>query len=99
MKFEKTLTEILAASKEKLEEFLAPARARQIRAKADLEIAKLEEKLLTSEAKVQTLLCSKEIDFNAVLNEMDEHDLTARRIAQFGELMGGLFPDTRGSNA
>jgi hypothetical protein len=92
MKFEKSLKDIISSSKEKLDEFLAPVRAKQIQDKANLELAKLEEKALTSERKVQELLCAKEIDFNAVLNEMDEHDLTARRINQFGELLAGLFP-------
>lgn len=87
-----SLKKVLSASKEKVEELLAPLRVRQVRAKADLESAKLEEKLLTLEREVVEGVAKKDIDFAAVLKKMDEYDLTKRQIGQMAALIDGLFP-------
>lgn len=90
----KPLAEILAMTKEKLDESLAPMRARQVRAKADLEIAKLEERAVTLEREVAELCAKKDIDFEAVITKLDDHDLNARRMAQLKGIVGDLFPST-----
>lgn len=90
-----SLRTILAASKEKVDEMLAPVRIRQVRAKAELEVSKLEEKLITTERKIVESVAKKEIDFAAVLKDMDEYDLTQRQINQMRQLVDGLFPDAK----
>lgn len=87
-----SLRSVLASSKEKVDEMLAPVRIRQVRAKADLEISKLEEKLITTERKIVESVAKKDIDFAAVLKDMDEYDLTNRQITQMRQLVDGLFP-------
>ena len=57
-----SLRSVLASSKEKVDEMLAPVRIRQVRAKADLEISKLEEKLITTERKIVESVAKKDID-------------------------------------
>lgn len=88
----KPLKEILAMTKEKIDEALAPVRARQIKAKAELEVAKLQEKLMTLEREIQEACVKKDIDFTIVLSKMDEFDLTTRKVKQFDQLVADLFP-------
>ena len=88
----KPLAEILAMTKEKLDESLAPMRARQVRAKAELEVAKLEEKAVTLEREVAELCSKKDIDFTSVTDKLDEHDLNARRMTQLKGIVADLFP-------
>lgn len=89
----KPLAEILAMTKEKLDESLAPMRARQVRAKADLEIAKLEERAVTLEREVAELCSKKDIDFDAVVTKLDDHDLNSRRMTQLKGIVADLFPN------
>ena len=88
----KPLKELLGLTKEKLDETLAPIRARQIKSSADTRVAKLEEDQLTLERKIQEACCSKEINFDTVLGLMDDYDLNDRRIKQFKTLVEQLFP-------
>lgn len=91
----KPLSELLKMTKEKVDESLAPVRARQVKAKADVEVAKLEEKLLTLEREITEACTQKDINFEAVLNKMDDVALTERRIGQFRELVEQLFPEKK----
>ncbi len=86
------LAELLAMTKDKIDETLAPIRARQIQAKAELETAKLEERAATLEREIQEACTSKDINFSAVIDKMDEYDLTQRRIKQFRQVVEDLFP-------
>jgi hypothetical protein len=91
----KPLSEILALSKEKLDEAMAPIRARQVKAKADLESSKLSEKLVTLERQIHEACSKSDIDFAKVCDLMDEVALTERRIQQLGEIVAQLFPETK----
>jgi hypothetical protein len=88
----KPLKELLAMSKEKLDEAMAPIRARQIKSKAELEMAKLDEKLISSESRVFELCSQKEINFDSIIAEMDLYALNERRKAQLGKIIEELFP-------
>lgn len=90
----KPFKELIAMSKEKIDEALAPMRARAVKAKAELEMAKLEETRIKLEAAIQEMCVGKEIDFNTLLNKMDEYDLNERRLAQYGKVLGQLFPES-----
>jgi hypothetical protein len=89
----KPFAEIIALSKEKLDAAMAPIRARQVKSQADLEVAKIDETLITTEAKIQELCCKPQIDFNALLRLMDEHALAERRKKQFAKIVSELFPE------
>lgn len=88
----KPFKELIAMSKEKIDEALAPMRARAVKAKAELEMAKLEENRIKLEAKIQEMCVGKEIDFPKLLDLMDEYDLNERRLAQYGKILAQLFP-------
>lgn len=88
----KPLKEILSSTKEKIDEALAPVRARQIKSAADVRSAQLEEKLLTLERQITEACSTKDINFDKVLDLMDEYDLTERRIKQLKQLADQLFP-------
>ena len=88
----KPFKEILKMSKEKLDSAMAPIRARQVQMKAELEMAKLEEKLVSLEARTQELCTSKEIDFDSLIKVLDDHALTERRRDQYKKIVAELFP-------
>jgi hypothetical protein len=91
----KPLAEILAMSKEKLDASLAPIRARQVKAKAETQVALLDEKAITLERDVAELCARKEIDFDKVITAMDEHDLNERRVKQLRAIVADLFPESK----
>lgn len=89
----KPYKELIALSKEKLDEALAPVRARQVKTQAELEMAKIDEQLISTEARMQELCAQKTIDFPRLLRLMDEVALAERRKKQYGKILGELFPD------
>lgn len=88
----KPFKEILAMSKEKLDEALAPIRARTVRSKAELEMAKLDTDIITKEAKVQEFCTEKEINLPKLLDLLDEVDLLERRRTKYADVLEQLFP-------
>lgn len=85
--------EILAMSKEKVDETLAPMRANTARKQAELEMAKLEEKIAYTQGKLNELCCQRDISFSEVIKLQDEGELLERRKAQYSEIIKQLFPD------
>lgn len=59
----KSFKELLTMSQEKLDEALAPIRARAAKAKADVVIAELEEEKLTLESEIHQLCAEKELNY------------------------------------
>lgn len=88
----KPLAEILKLTKEKIDEALAPTRARLVRAQGDVEIAKLEERLAAIEKDVQVACTSKDINFQKIVDLLDEHELTQRKIKQLNTIVDQMFP-------
>ena len=90
------LKAMLVMGKEKLNELLAPARAKMIKAKADLEMAKLEEQILGKEGAVQELFASfteeKKVDFPKLMDMLDEIEILKGRQAQYEIVLQQLFP-------
>lgn len=84
--------ELIAFTKEKLDEALAPIRARSARAKAELVSAKLEEQMVTLEREIHEACASKDIDFDAVVAKIDKYDLAERKRKQVEGLIADLFP-------
>ncbi|MFP3638129.1 hypothetical protein [Paraburkholderia sp. SIMBA_054] len=89
----KPYKEIIAMSKEKLDEALAPIRARQVKGQAELEMAKIDEQIVSTEATIQEICAAKTIEFSRLLRLMDEHALAERRKKQYGKILGDLFPE------
>lgn len=88
----KTYKEVLAMTKEKLDEALAPIRARSAKAKAELEIAKQQEKLIALEGDIHKLCAEKELNFNTIADKVDQYELAERRLKQIESLVLELFP-------
>lgn len=94
MAFEvKPFKEIIAMTKEKFDVAMAPVRAKAAKAKANLEEAKVEEKLITLETDIQKLCADKDLDFNKIVDKMDEYELLERKQKQIKELVSKLFPE------
>lgn len=89
----KPFKEIIAMSKEKLDEALAPIRAKQVQSQAELEMAKIDEQLISAEAQIQELCSQKQIDFPKLLSIMDKYDLAERRKKQYRKILEDLFPE------
>lgn len=88
----KPFAELIALSKEKLDEAMAPIRARQVKSKAEMEMAGLDADMLTKETEVQEMCCKKDIDFKALLAKLDEIALLERRKKQYSKVLSELFP-------
>lgn len=84
--------ELICLSKEKLNEAMAPIRARQVRAKAELEMSKIDTDLLNLETKIQEMCAEKDINLPFLLDRLDETALLERRKAQYEKVLAQLFP-------
>jgi len=91
----KSFREVLAMTKEKLDEALAPIRVRSAKAKADMVSAKLEEQMLTLEREIHEACASKDLDFDCIIGKIDRYELMERKRKQIDTLIGQLFPSGR----
>ena len=89
----KPFKEVLAMTKEKIDEALAPIRARAAKAKADLESAKLEEKMVSLESDIHKMCAEKELNFDRIIDKIDEFELAERRKKQIDKIITELFPE------
>ena len=88
----KPFAEIIAMSKEKLAESLAPIRARKVRSQAELEMAKLDDEIVRLEADVQEQCAKEDINFPSLLDKLDKAALLERRRTQYEAVLAQLFP-------
>lgn len=91
----KPFAELIAMSKEKLAESLAPIRARKVRSQAELEMAKLDDELVRLEADIQEHCAKEDINFPSLLDKLDKVALLERRKVQYEEVLKQLFPETK----
>ncbi len=84
---------VLCLAKEKIQEAMAPVRAREMRKKAELEMAKLEGKMIEGEAKIQEYASAYPIDFDKMIEAIDNLGLLERRKKQFEKIIGEMFPE------
>lgn len=89
----KPFKELIAMSKEKLNEAMAPLRARAVKSQADLEMTKLESEIIALQSKIQEQCVEKDICFPRLFDRLDEIALLERRLAQYTEVLGQLFPE------
>jgi len=83
---------LLTMTKEAIDGALANTRAKSAKCKAELELAKLEEKDAELDKKIQEACSVKELNFNNILELQDEQALNARRMDQFRIMINQLFP-------
>lgn len=85
--------DVLTLCKEKVKEAMAPLRAREMRKKAELEICKLESTIAEKEQKIQEHASQYPIDFDKLIDAIDELELTKRRKEQFEKIIEEMFGD------
>jgi hypothetical protein len=83
----------LAMTKEAVDAAMVPIRARQVKKQAELEMSKLDEKILTLEVEVQELTTKHPLDFDKLFEKSDKIALLERRKRQFDKVLSELFPD------
>ena len=89
----KPYREMLDMSKAEKREALTPVRVKRAEKQAELEILKMEEKMTNQEARINELCAKEEIDFNAIIEALDEFALMERRKEQLQTVIDEMFPD------
>lgn len=84
---------LLTMAKEKVDEAMAPIKALQMKKKAELKLAELEENELTLQNQIQECCQQKEIDYDQLISLSDKLDLVQRRKRQYAEIISELFPE------
>lgn len=85
--------DILVLAKEKVTEALAPLRAREMRKKAELEVCKIENTIATHEQKIQEYASEYPINFDKLIDAIDELELVKRRKEQFEKIINEMFSE------
>ncbi len=83
--------DILVLAKEKINEAMAPLRAREMRKKAELEACKLDSTIAEKEQKIQELASKYPINFDELIDAIDELELVKRRKEQFEKIINEMF--------
>jgi len=84
---------LIGMSKEKLNEAMAPIRAKQVKSKADLEMCKIEAQLLDYQTEIQEMCVDKDIDLPKLIDKLDDIDLLERRLKKYKSVLKQLFPE------
>lgn len=89
----KPYKEILRMAKEKVDDMMAPVRANRAKQQAILEIAKMDEQIISAEAKIMELCTEKELNFDKIIKAQDDLALMERRKKQFQRIIDEMFPE------
>lgn len=84
--------ELIAMSKEKLDEAMAPVREMKAKSQAKVKVAEIEERVIGLQAEIQELATKKDIDFDAMADKIDQLELMELRKARFDTIIEQLFP-------
>lgn len=85
--------EALRMGKEKINEMLAPAKARKAKKKAELKIAELDEKIATLQSEIQECCSEEDVNFERIISKLDDLGLTERKQKQFVKIIEEMFPE------
>ena len=85
--------DILTFAKEKINEAMAPLRSREMRKKAELEACKLDSTIADKEQKIQEYTSEYPINFDKLIDAIDELELVKRRKEQFEKIIEEMFGD------
>lgn len=85
--------ELLVLAKDKIHEAMAPLRAREMRKKGELEVCKLDSTIAENEQKIQQYASEYPINFDKLIDALDELDLVKRRKEQFETIINEMFAD------
>jgi hypothetical protein len=85
--------EALKKTKAQIDELMIPVRVKQNRLTGETEMAKIEEKMLNCECALQELTVAHPINYDKIVEKLDEVALLERRQKQFKKVMTELFPE------
>jgi hypothetical protein len=83
--------EILTLAKEKITEAMAPLRAREMRKRGELEICKIDSLIAEKEQKIQEYASEYPINFDKLIDSLDDLELIKRRKEQFEKIIDEMF--------
>ena len=83
---------LLTMAKEAVDATLAPVRAHAAKKQAELEMAKLDERIATLESKLNTECSKKDLNFDTIIRKLDDIALAERRKGQFEKIVNEMFP-------
>lgn len=85
--------ELLTMGKEAVNAALAPIRARAAKKQAELEIAKLDERIATLQSELNECCSEKDVKFAKIIDKLDDIALAERRKQQFEKIISEMFPE------
>ena len=85
--------DVLVLAKDKIKELMAPLRAYEMKKKAELEVAKLEGVIAEREQAIQQVASEYPINFDGLIDSLDDLELTKRRLTQFNSIIKDMFED------
>jgi hypothetical protein len=83
---------LLTMAKDAVNATLAPARAKSQKLKAQLEVSKLEERCASLETEITENCSEKELNYDVIIDKLDELALAERRKEQLTKIINELFP-------
>lgn len=89
----KTFKELIALSKEKFDEAMVPLRAATAKAKAQLLVAEIDEKIASVQQRIQEQAGNKDINFETLADLVDQVELLELRRKRFTDIVSQLFPE------
>lgn len=84
-------SDVLTYAKDKIKEVMAPLRAHEMKKKAELEVAKIEGFIAEKEQHIQEIAAQYPIDFDKMIEAIDDLELTKRRQEQFNKIIAEMF--------
>ncbi len=83
--------DVLILCKEKVKEAMAPLRAREMRKKGELEVCKIDSLIAEKEQKIQEHASEYPINFDKLIDALDDLELIKRRKEQFEKIIAEMF--------
>lgn len=83
--------DVLTFCKDKIKESMAPLRAREMRKKGELEVCKIDSDIAEKEQKIQEYASEYPINFDKLIDALDELELVKRRKEQFEKIIEEMF--------
>ena len=84
--------DILSMKQDDKDSLLLPVKVNTAKKQAELEVARLEERIATLEREITDLSASPDINLSKIADKFDELGLVERRKKQFTQIIAELFP-------
>ena len=83
----------LQMTKAAIDEALIPIRVSQAKKQGEMEMLKIDEQLLQKEVKLQEATVTHPINYDKIIELIDDIDMLTMRKEQFGKIISELFED------